>query len=86
MSTEKVFLPHSLKTIEVDIEKKIFRVNGEDFGKGCAGFSIWCDEPDTFHIRMEIDTTVKFGTYEGINQTSVSEHPVRGSWHESSNQ
>lgn len=25
---EKVFVPHELKTIEVDVEKKIFRVNG----------------------------------------------------------
>ena len=29
----KIFVPHELKTIEVDTEKKIFRINGEDFGE-----------------------------------------------------
>lgn len=31
----KIFIPHELKTIEVDTEKKIFRINGEDFGHEC---------------------------------------------------
>ena len=31
----KIFVPHELKTIEVDTEKKIFRINGEDFGREC---------------------------------------------------
>lgn len=34
---------HKLKTIEIDIENRIFKVNGEDFGSGCDGFRIECD-------------------------------------------
>ncbi len=58
----KIFTPHELKTIEVDTEKKIFRINGEDFGEGCTGFTISCT-PGEFEIRAEIDTTVEFANY-----------------------
>ena len=58
----KIFTPHELKTIEVDTEKKIFRINGEDFGEGCTGFTISCT-PGEFEIRAEIDTTVEFTNY-----------------------
>lgn len=43
----KIFVPHELKTIEVNTEKKIFRINGEDFGHECTGFMISCT-PDDF--------------------------------------
>lgn len=59
---DKIFIPHELKTIEVDTEKKIFRINGEDFGDGCTGFTISCT-PGEFKIRVEIDTTVEFANY-----------------------
>ncbi len=59
---DKIFIPHEFKTIEVDIEKKIFRINGENFGDGCTGFTISCT-PDNFRIDMEIDTTVRFVSY-----------------------
>lgn len=58
----RIFIPHELKTIEVDTEKKIFRINGEDFGHSCTGFMITCT-PDDFRIDMEIDTTVRFVSY-----------------------
>ena len=58
----KIFVPHELKTIEVDTEKKIFRINGEDFGEGCTGFMISCT-PDDFRIDIEVDTTVHFVSY-----------------------
>ena len=58
----KIFVPHELKTIEVDTENKIFRINGEDFGRECTGFIISCT-PDGFRIDMEVDTTVHFATY-----------------------
>lgn len=78
---EKVFVPHELRTIEVDVEKKIFRINGEDFGKGCTGFTISCEGYNEFWIRMEINTTVQFASYRGTDRTSVSEHPVFASWY-----
>lgn len=58
---DKIFISHELKTIEVDTEKKIFRINGEDFGNDCTGFLISCT-PDNFRVDMEIDTTVRFAT------------------------
>lgn len=58
----KIFIPHELKTIEVDTEKKIFRINGEDFGHECTGFMISCT-PDDFRIDMQVDTTVHFASY-----------------------
>ena len=33
--------PRELKTVEIDVEKKIFRVNGEDFSK-VTGFKLSC--------------------------------------------
>lgn len=78
---EKLFVPHELKTIEVDVEKKIFRVNGEEFGKHCSGFTISCKRHNEFWIRMEIDATVQYAEYNGMDRTSVSEHPVRDSWY-----
>ncbi len=59
-------IPNELKTIEIDLEKKIFNVNGVPFGKGCSGFSISCDVLHGCKILMEIETTVKFAEY-GIN-------------------
>lgn len=59
---KEIFIPHELKTLEIDTERRIFRVNGEDFGKGCTGFQIICNRYDSFDIRVEIDTTVKYAT------------------------
>lgn len=61
---DQIFIPHELKTIEVDTEKKIFRVNGEEFGKGCTGFQIICNRYDSFDIRVEVDTKVRFVSIE----------------------
>lgn len=58
----KIFVPHKLKTIEVNTEKKIFRINGEDFGHECTGFMISCT-PDDFRIDMQVDTTIHFASY-----------------------
>ena len=65
MDDKKLFVPHELKTILVDTEKRIFRVNGEDFGKGCTGFRITCHRYDAFDIRVEVDTTVHLVSIRG---------------------
>ena len=63
----KIFTPHELKTIEVDVENKIFRVNGEEFGENCTGFSIDCssirDVDNFLRIEMRIDTEVVYSSY-----------------------
>lgn len=66
----KIFVPHELKTIEVDVEKKIFKVNGEDFGYGCTEFSITCTGYREFSVRMEIDTKVRYIQYEQCERVS----------------
>ena len=35
-------IPQEIKTLEVDTEKKIFKLNGINFGKGCEEFMISC--------------------------------------------
>ena len=57
-------IPNELKTLEVDVEKKIFKVNGVPFGKKCTGFRISCKAGDGFSIRMDIDTTVELASYD----------------------
>lgn len=71
--SDKVFTPHELKTIEVDTEKKIFRVNGEDFGKGCNSFVISCDFTG-FKVTMNIETRLSFASYErnGVKSQEIN--------------
>lgn len=59
----KIFAPHELKTIEVDVEKNIFKINGEPFGEKCTGFAIYCNGYRDFEVRVEVDTTVVISTY-----------------------
>lgn len=80
-SAGKIFAPHHLKTIEVDTENKIFKVNGEEFGRDCTGFTIWCDGPGRFNIRMDLDARVRYVHYE--NNEIVSDEtgvPHSGEW------
>lgn len=76
-----VFVPHVLKTIEVDADEKIFKVNGENFGAGCTGFTIICNSYDNFDIRMEIQNTVRFVSIRDGECISDKEYPCRDSWH-----
>lgn len=80
MEEKKIFVPHELKTIEIDVENKIFKVNGEDFGKNCNGFSISCstgDRDNWFNVTMRIDTEVKFANYDfcGKMTSNGERHP-----------
>lgn len=76
----RIFVPHSLEKIEVDVKNKIFKVNGEDFGMDCTGFTITC-KPDEWKIRTEIDTTVSFTTYDTKGeQTKECTFESRDAW------
>lgn len=81
MEENKIFVPHELKTIEIDVEKKIFRVNGEDFGKRCTGFSIWCDSSkdsgkNWFDVDMDINASLRYIASYDINGKKTSEKAV----------
>lgn len=66
----KIFIPHELKTIEVDTEKKIFRINGENFGDGCTGFTISCT-PGEFKIRVCMYLTLERALEKVLNSISI---------------
>ena len=55
--------PNELKTVEIDIEKKVFNVNGVPFGEGCRSFVISFDAVEGHSMRMDINTSVKFAHY-----------------------
>lgn len=61
--SEPLFGPHELKTLEIDIENKIFKVNGEDFGKGCSEISIYCTPPN-WGVCVEIGQKIIFERYD----------------------
>lgn len=64
MEQGKVFGLHELKTVEIDVEKKIFRINGEDFGRDCTGFELFCSTADRdnefYKVFMDIDADLRF--------------------------
>lgn len=79
MEENKIFLPHELKTIEIDVENKIFRINGEDFGSHCAGFNLWCNKEtkdptkDWFNVDMRVDASLRFGAKYDVDGKKTSE-------------
>lgn len=82
MDNNKIFTPHELKTIEVDVEKKIFKVNGEDFGKNCTGFTISCavgDFNQQFDVTMNASCDVVFGSkYNARGEKTYDKVPKAG--------
>lgn len=74
MQYGKLIPPMELKNIEVDVEKKIFNVNGKPFGEECTAFSITCDAIEGYKIRMEIATTVHLVSYALHNGEKETDH------------
>lgn len=56
-------VPQEIKTLEVDTEKKIFKLNGVDFGDGCDYFAISCTGGEGFKIRMELSRRIICANY-----------------------
>ena len=72
--TESIFAPHELKTLEIDNEKNIFKINGEDFAHGCEELVITFDGCER---RITVYTTnkIEFATYN--RRGVLKEHTVR---------
>lgn len=51
-------VPQEIKTLEVDAEKKIFKLNGIDFADSCDYFSVSCTATEGFRIRMELSKRI----------------------------
>lgn len=64
INKSEIMGPHKLKTLEIDIENKIFRINGEDFGKKCKSVSIVCTPPE-WRYSVIVDKPIEFvATYD----------------------
>lgn len=61
LDNHSVIAPQTLKTLEIDIEKGIFKINGEDFGKGCQSVKIVCNPPE-WRFRVIINRPIEFYT------------------------
>lgn len=69
-------VPQEIKTLEVDAEKKIFKLNGIDFGNGCTYFSISCTGGEGFRIRMELEKSIICANYD-VDNVRKGEPEVR---------
>lgn len=74
----KIFVPHELKKIEIDIENKSFLINGEEFGKRCKNISIHCNPPE-WKFRVVIDKPIEFqATFDSNGQEKTAQYLMRG--------
>lgn len=73
--------PRELKTVEIDVEKKIFRVNGEDFSK-VTGFNLSCKpslsdrEKDWFKVILSLESNIRYLNEYDINGNLTSENEL----------
>lgn len=71
--------PRELKTVEIDIEKKIFRVNGEDYGKVAQGFTLSClnhedKKKDWFYVTLRLVSNLTYTNGYDIDGNLTSEY------------
>ena len=60
-------VPQEIKTLEVDTEKKIFRLNGIDFADGCDYFEVSCEGGEGFKVRMDLNKRIALVSYDHNN-------------------
>ena len=70
-------VPQEIKTLEVDTEKKVFKLNGVDFGNGCEYFEISCTGGEGFKIRMELSKHIICANY-GLDKAVKEIFYLRG--------
>lgn len=58
------FIPKELKTLEIDIENKTFKINGENFGQKCQYLKIECLPPE-WKFKVSVTKSIEFyGKYD----------------------
>lgn len=57
-----MILPKELRTLEIDVDKNIFKLNGDDVER-CQELII-IFRPEEFEAIVKADTTVTFKTYK----------------------
>lgn len=77
---KKIFVPNELKTIEIDVEKKIFRVNGEDFADRCDELVLRCSTnrpgalSEWIRLTLETKSWISFSNYDFNGNKTKEEH------------
>lgn len=56
-------LPNELRTIEIDVKKRKFLINGESFGRS-LNFTLSLDTENGYNAKIKIGTNVEFRSYE----------------------
>ena len=56
-------VPQELKMLEIDTEKRIFKLNGVDFGDRCECFEMACEGGEDFIVRMEFSQRIVVANY-----------------------
>lgn len=69
---------NELKTVEIDFEKKIFRINGVDFGNTTTDFSINFEAGEGFNVFVDAYTRVRFATYD-VNGNKITDRTTERS-------
>lgn len=69
-------VPQKIKTLEVDTEKKIFRLNGIDFAEGCDYFEVSCKGGEGFRVRMELNKRIVCANYDFDTKALIGEPKV----------
>lgn len=69
-------VPQEIKTLEVNTEKKIFKLNGVNFGDGCDYFAISCTGGEGFKIHMVLSKHIICANY-GLNNVLKEPPTVR---------
>lgn len=60
----EIFMPKELKTLEINIENKTFKINGENFGSKCQYLKIECSTPE-WKFKVSVTKTIEFyGKYD----------------------
>lgn len=72
--TGSIFVPHELKTLEIDNENNIFKINGEDFAHRCEELVITFDGSER-HIIVHTTNKIEFATYN--RKGALKEHTIR---------
>lgn len=71
-------IPNELKTVEIDFDKKIFKINGVDFGDTTTDFSINFEAGVGFNVYVDIHTKVRFATYD-VNGKKITDRITKRS-------
>lgn len=69
---------NELKTVEIDFEKNLFKINGVDFGDTTTDFSINFKAGEGFNIYMDAHTRVRFATYN-LNGNKITDRTTERS-------